>query len=336
LPPRSSIASFGPSDGVEQRFEQAKAERDQKAKLADAKNSPVLAEFDARINAFTEIRVIADREFRRLSEIVPRAASQTDLDRALDRLKVVTSDLEAARAQKATKKIELEKDLQVAESALRIAQWHLDRQTIRCPIEFGVVLDRPVTTGTRVAVNDHLLWLADVRPEQLIMRAAVDEEDKVTVKEGQMVRMTLYAYAGRAFTGKVKKVYDKADSDRRTFEVDVEMVEKEPTFSAGMTGELAFIQEEKDKAWVVPSQAVQGSEVWVVRDGALTKAEVKLGLRSIERVEIVSGLSPKDQVAISALDSPTEGQKVRTKFMDPTAAANVNKPKVEKVFQDFN
>src|SRR5688572_28023730 len=134
-----------------------------------------------------------------------------------------------------------------------------------------------------------------------------------------MVRMTLYAYAGRTFTGKVKKVYDKADSDRRTFEVDVEMVEKEPTFSAGMTGELAYIQEEKDKAWVVPSQAVQGSEVWVVRDGALTKAEVKLGLRSIERVEIISGLSPKDQVAISALNSPTTGQKVRTKFMDPTA-----------------
>ena len=35
----------------------------------------------------------------------------------------VWSDLEATKAQKATKKIELDKDLQVAESALRIAQW---------------------------------------------------------------------------------------------------------------------------------------------------------------------------------------------------------------------
>ena len=70
----------------------------------------------------------------------------------------------------------------------------------------------------------------------------------VYVKEGQMVRMTLYAYAGRTFEGRVKKIYDKADADRRTFEVDVDMVEKEPTFSAGMTGELAFVMAEKASA----------------------------------------------------------------------------------------
>jgi len=178
--------------------------------------------------------------------------------------------------------------------------------------------------------------VADVRPEKLIMRAAVDEEDKVYVKEGQVVRMTLYAYAGRTFEGKVKKVYDKADADRRTFEVDVEMVKKEPTFSAGMTGELAFVMAEKASAWVIPSQAVQSGVVWTVKNGVLSKQEVKLGLKSIERVEVVSGLSAQDEVVISALDAPAEGQRVRTQLMDPTAAANLNKPKVEKAFQAFN
>ena len=65
--------------------------------------------------------------------------------------------------------------------------------------ENAVVLDRPVTVGTRLAVNDHIMWVADVRPEKLIMRAAVDEEDKVYVKEGQIVRMTLYAFPGQVF-----------------------------------------------------------------------------------------------------------------------------------------
>src|SRR5438874_12777673 len=101
------------------------------------------------------------------------------------------------------------------------------------------------------------------------MRAAVDEEEKVYVKEGQIARMTLYAYAGRTFNGKVKKVYDKADADRRTFEVDVEMVEKEPTFSAGMTGALAFVMAEKASAWVIPCQAVQSGVVWTVKNGVL-------------------------------------------------------------------
>ena len=324
-------------DGVQQRFDQARAERDEKAKFADEKNSPVLQEFDARITAYTDILNLARIEQKRLTDLIEKnAASQVDLDRAIERTKTFFAQVEQMKAQKATRRIELQKDLQVAEAALKIAQWNLDRQTHRCPIEFGVVLDRPVTTGTRVPVNDHLMWVADVRPEKLIMRAAVDEEDKVYVKEGQIVRMTLYAYAGRSFTGKVKKVYDKADTDRRTFEVDVEMVEKEPTFSAGMTGELAFVMAEKASAWVIPSQAVQSGVVWVVKDGVLTKPQVKLGLKSIERVEVVSGLSAQDEVVISPLDSPVEGKRVRAQFMDPTAAANLNKPKVEKAFQAFN
>jgi multidrug efflux pump subunit AcrA (membrane-fusion protein) len=324
-------------DGVQHKFDQARAEREQKVKLADEKTSPILAEFDAKISAFSDILDLARREQKRLTDLVEKnAGTQVDLDRAIERTKTFWSDVEQLKAQKATKRIELQKDLEVAEAALKIAQWNLDRQTIRCPIENAVVLDRPVTVGTRLAVNDHLMWVADVRPEKLIMRAAVDEEDKVYVKEGQLVRMTLYAYAGRAFSGKVKKVYDKADTDRRTFEVDVEMVEKEPTFSAGMTGELAFVMAEKASAWVIPSQAAQGGTVWVVKNGALSKPEVKLGLRSIERVEVVSGLTGQNEVVISPLDSPVEGKRVRTQFMDPTAAANLNKPKVEKAFQNFN
>jgi multidrug efflux pump subunit AcrA (membrane-fusion protein) len=322
---------------VQHKFDQAKAERDQKVKLADEKTSPLLQEYDARITAFTDILDLARREQKRLTDLIEKnAASQVDLDRAIERTKTFWADVEQLKAQKATKKIDLQKDLEVAEAALKIAKWNLDRQTIRCPIENAVVLDRPVTMGTRLAVNDHIMWVADVRPEKLIMRAAVDEEDKVYVKEGQMVRMTLYAYAGRAFSGKVKKVYDKADPDRRTFEVDVEMVEKEPTFSAGMTGELAFVMAEKASAWVIPSQAVQGGVVWTVKNGVLTKPQVKLGLKSIERVEVVSGLSAQDEVVISPLDSPVEGKHVRTQFMDPTVAANLNKPKVEKAFQNFN
>jgi multidrug efflux pump subunit AcrA (membrane-fusion protein) len=324
-------------DSVQQKFDQAKAEREQKAKLADEKTSPILHEFDARISAWSDILAIAQREQKRLTDLVEKnAATQFDLDRAMDRTKTVWSEIEQMKAQKATKRIDLQKDLEVAEAALKIAQWNLDRQTIRCPIENAVVLDRPVTVGTRLAVNDHMMWAADVRPEKLIMRAAVDEEDKVYVKEGQIVRMTLYAYAGRTFEGKVKKVYDKADADRRTFEVDVEMVEKEPTFSAGMTGELAFVMAEKASAWVIPSQAVQNGVVWTAKDGVLAKADVKLGLKSIERVEVISGLTAKDDVVISPMDAPAEGQRVRSKFMDPTAAANANKPKVEKAFQAFN
>ena len=323
-------------DSVQYKFEQAKAERDQRFKLADDKSSPVLAEFDARITAAEDLLDIALREQKRFAQMMEQGVGgESEFNRATERVKTVWADLQGLKSQRQERKIALDKDLDIAEAALRIAQWNLDRQTIRSPLD-GTVLDRPATIGTRLAVNDHIMQVADVRPDTLIMRAAVDEEDKTFVRPGQTVRMVLYAFENRSFTGTVKKIYDKADPDRRTFEIDVAMTEKDPGFSAGMTGELAFIISEKPKTTVIPTQAVQSKEVWLVRDGALMKADVSLGLSSIERTEVLSGLSKDDQIVVSPIAGLSEGQRVRTNSIDPTTAANINKPKQEQTFTRFN
>ena len=321
-------------DAVQFRFSQAKAEREQKAKLADEKTSPVLADFDARLTSTGELLEIARRQQKRLSDAIERAAAaEADLDRAIDRVRTLAGELAALKAQRATKKIELDKDLEIAEAALKIAQWNLDRQTVRCPIADATILTRPLPLGTRINVNDPLMVLADVRADKLIMRAQVDEEDITRVKIGGSVRMTLYAYEQRQFRGTVKKVYEKADPDRRTFEVDVEMIDKDPAFSDGMTGELAFIVQEKDKARIVPSQAVQSGKVYIVRDGLLMTSDATIGLRSVERTEIATGLTGGESVVISPVLGLTEGQRVRTVFTDPIQAALLNRPKKQEIFK---
>jgi dipeptidyl aminopeptidase/acylaminoacyl peptidase len=91
----------------------------------------------------------------------------------------------------------------------------------------------------------------------------------VGVKPEQVVRLTLYALPGEVLRGKVMRVYDEADPNRRTFEVDVQLVPPDPRLAPGMTGELAFILASKDRAVVIPSQAVQIGSVWLVRDNRL-------------------------------------------------------------------
>jgi ribosome-binding protein aMBF1 (putative translation factor) len=321
---------FVSEDSVQYKFDQAQAEREEKTKLADEKTSPVLRELDARQAASTELLEIARREQQRVNAAVERnAASQSDLDKTLDRVKTLAAEIEQIKAQRATKRLELAKNLQIADAALKIAQWNLDRQTIRSPIDHGAVLDRPVSVGTRLAVNDHIMQVADVRPENLVMRSAVDEEDITQVKRGQIVHMTLYAFPGQTFSGTVKKIYDKADPERRTFEVDVAMDEKNPAFAAGMTGELAFVVAHKDRANVVPTQAVQAGNIWVVRNQQLLQLTPQIGLRSVERTEILSGLQPDDLIVISPAAGLTEGRRPATEFIDPLVAANLNKPKEE-------
>lgn len=308
--------------------DKARAELLERQKRAEPKNSPVLKEYDARISAAADILEIAQREEKRVSELIARnAASQTDLDLALDRLKVAWADLESWKAQRAAKQLELERELQVAQAAVATAEWNLEQQTLRSPID-GVVLDRPTALGTRVAINDQVMRIADVTPANLVMRAAVDEEDITKVRLEQDVRMTLYSFPGQILQGTVTRIYDQADEARRTFEVDVRLTEPNDRLSPGMTGELAFVMDAKAKAVAIPAQAVQGGNVFGVKDGRVVPFDARIGLRSIERAEILSGIAPGERVIISPIGDLAEGKSVRTRYLDPATAAGLNKPAV--------
>ena len=315
----------------------AEAEVEEKRKRADAKNSPVLQEFDARILAAQAQLDIAQREQERIKGLIERnAAAQTDLDSAMDRAKTIWAQLEGFKALRASKQLELERELAVAQAALETANWNLRQQTVVAPID-GSVLDRPLPIHTRVAINDRLMTVADVRPDKLVMRAAVDEEDVTFAHIGQAVRMTLYAYEGRSFEGKVQKIYPQADEARRTFEVDVKILDPDSRLAPGMTGELAFIIDQKDKAVVIPSQAVQKGTVYTVENGRLKKLDTEIGLRGIERVEVRTGVKSGERVVISAIGDLHDGDRVRTSYMDPVTAAGINKPKQKTdSFKGFN
>lgn len=313
----------------------ARAELDEKLKRADALGSPVLQEFDARITATSDQLEIAKREHERAkSAAAGNVAPQADVDRTLDRVQGYWSQLESLRAQRAARLLELTRDVEVARAALNTANWNLQQRELQSPID-GVVLDRPASAGTRLAINDHVMQIADVRPENLIVRAQVDEEDKTQVREGQVVKMSLYAFADRVFDGTVQRIYDKADAERRTFEVDVQLDQLEQDLAAGMTGELAFIQAQKDSATVVPSQAVQAGVVWAVRDNKVVKTDAKVGIRSVERAEVLAGLEDGAKVIVSPIGALQEGQTVREQFVDPDVAAGLNKPKQASNFKGF-
>ena len=344
---RGQPLAFVSDPDLEAAVKQAEAELAEKRARADAKTSPVIQEFDSKVRFTKEMVEIADREQRRLRGLIEtNAASQTDVDRAVDRLKLVSMEMATWQAQREAKVLELQKEVDVAQAMLDAAKENARRQTLVSPVD-GVVLDRPVSQGTRLAVNDHVMRVADVRPGKLVMRAAVDEEDIVKVRvdrdDPQLVQMSLYAFSPRpgereveqrVFEGRVLRKYDQADPDRRTFEVDVSLPETEARFQPGMTGELAFIMQAKERATVVPSQAVQDGGLFVVRERRLARVDdVRLGVSGVERVEVVSGLRPGERVVISPVAELAPGQWVRETYMDPDAAAGLNKPKEKEIFR---
>jgi RND family efflux transporter MFP subunit len=297
-------------------LDRSKAMLAEKKKRADPKTSPVVQEFDAKIASMGEMVATARREVDRMKEMgQTQAASTVDLDRAADIWQTRISEQASLVAQRQAKLLELQRESDVAQAEYDSALWNTQQQVLKAPID-GAVLDRPTSRGTRVAINDVIMRVADVRPDQLVMRAAVDEEDVTKCRIGQTVRMSLYAFPGAAVSGTVQKIYDEADVERRTFEVDVAFNKPDVKLAPGMTGELAFVINEKPSAMIVPSTALQAGKVYIVRDGRLREVNVQVGLKSFDRIEIQAGLTAADAIVVTPVGELGTGQRVRSREVD--------------------
>ncbi len=164
---------------------------------------------------------------------------------------------------------------------------------IRSPID-GVVLERYVEEKEVVALNQKLLLVAN--PKDVLMKAAVDEEDVARTEIGKTVQMQLYAFADQVMEGRVIEILPTADPANKTYEVKVQFVDPPAKLRVGMTAELNFIEDVRTGTLVIPTSAVQDDKVYMLRNGQYEPVDVKVGIRSLEKVEILSGLQEGDSI----------------------------------------
>lgn len=333
---KGQVLAYVADPALDYALHKAQAQLDEQAALSDPQRSPALAELDARIAAQQTLLDIAQRERDRQQQLIAKnAASQSDLDRSLERYKQAWGDMEALHEQRRMKALALNRELQVAQAAVKTAQWNQALQTVKSPIN-GMVLDRPVSSGTRLAANDHLMQVADLTPANLVMRAAVDEEDHDQLRENQLVQMVLYSFPGETFQGRVDKIYPQADPDRRTFEVDIRFTPLRDRLAPGMTGELAFITQSRDNALIIPAGALQEGAVWTVDNGRAHRRQVKTGLKSVQRVQVLQGIEAGQRVILSSTAELRDGQRVRTRPQTERETDQNQSPEQSKSFKGFN
>jgi multidrug efflux pump subunit AcrA (membrane-fusion protein) len=106
----------------------------------------------------------------------------------------------------------------------------------------------------------------------------------------------LYAFADRVLQGKVFEILPTADPANKTYEVKVQFVDPPAKLRVGMTAELNFIENVRENALLIPTSAILDDQVYVPRDGKYQPVDVKVGVRSLEKVEILGGLKEGDSI----------------------------------------
>lgn len=166
----------------------------------------------------------------------------------------------------------------------------------------GEIAEKMVTQGQAVSAGDNLFLIAD--RSELWVDLAVYESDARLLRVGMSVEVTVDAFPGQTYAGRVSFIQAVVDSVSRTLTARVALRNRGGQLRPGMYVSARLASAAMPRL-VVPLTSVlpTGTRniVFVNRgDGRFVPREVAVGLRSDSLVEVVRGLEPGDEVVASA------------------------------------
>lgn len=179
----------------------------------------------------------------------------------------------------------------------------------------GVVTARNAEAGDLLA-GQPILHVMQIDPLKVIVN--ISEQYLPFVKQGMPVDLKVDIFPDRTFEGRVSLIYPALDPATRTFRVEVKVPNADRTLRPGMFARTTFDMGHKQGV-MVPDVAVQkqvGSAeryLYVIRDGLAERRSVKVGRQIGSEVDILSGVEPGEEVAVTALSKLGDGVEVEVK-----------------------
>jgi HlyD family secretion protein len=179
----------------------------------------------------------------------------------------------------------------------------LSKSSVRAPFE-GAVYSLPVKQGAFVQTGDLLLQEADL--SKVLVRAFVDEPDIGRLQIGERVEATWDAVPGRTWIGTVNSVPStvKPRGNRNVGEttclIDNQDRRLLPNINLGVT----IVAAEHENVLTLQRDAmhIDDSDPYVFKivDRHIKRQSIRFSLQNLTRVEVTSGLSEGDRVALPA------------------------------------
>ena len=172
--------------------------------------------------------------------------------------------------------------------------------TLRAPIAGHVIEQTGAQGGFWNDTNAPLMTVADL--STVWLSAGVQEKDLAAVFVGQTATITLNAYAGESFSGRVRYVAQVLDADTRTVKVRIVLDNAAGRFRPGMFASVVFSGPAHTSAVVPAAALVQdgfNTRVFVEQSPwVFTPRTVKTGARIGDAIEITDGLKAGERIVV--------------------------------------
>lgn len=243
---------------------------------------------------------IADRQAKRYTELQKTSAIAEDqVDQTVTTARVRRSDCLAAEAS-----------ARVSKSREAAARAQLERTIVKAPFA-GLVADINGEVGEYVTPSPPgipTLPVIDlVDAGSFYVTAPIDEVDAPAIRPGMAARITLDAFPGRHFPGRVQRIADYVlDREKQARTVDIEVMFTEPgdtaDLLAGYSADAEVIVDSKENVLRIPTEAVLDNQrvfVYLPDKLVLAERQIETGLSNWDYTEAVRGLKEGEWVVLS-------------------------------------
>jgi Cu(I)/Ag(I) efflux system membrane fusion protein/cobalt-zinc-cadmium efflux system membrane fusion protein len=211
--------------------------------------------------------------------------------------------------------------------------------TFRSPVS-GFVIEKQALQGMHVDAGQTLYRIADL--SVVWVEADVYESELPSIRTGGAATVTLDAYPGQTFGGRVIFVYPTVEERTRTVKVRIQLGNRGYRLKPGMYANVE-LRGASTTGLAVPTNALldAGTEqvVFVAEgDGYFTPRRVRVGRRLADTVEVLSGLKEGEQVATGAtffLDSESQLRAALQGYEAPAPAPGAAVPSASRPLITF-
>jgi multidrug efflux system membrane fusion protein len=182
----------------------------------------------------------------------------------------------------------------------------ISQKLVRAPFD-GVLGVRHVEVGQYLSAGTQIVTLTDL--SAVYANFTATEKDSATLKVSQTVRLSVDAYPGRTFVGKITTIEPQINTDTRNIRIQATIENPDHILKPGMFATTTVVLPDKPAVVTLPETAVDytlyGDSVYLITenkadDGKTNLTAVRTFVRTGDRVNgravINSGLKPGDRV----------------------------------------
>lgn len=312
-----AVVLLGSCTGGKDKSAAEKVDEKPRVKLADVTARPVeqIQEYTATVEAEVKNNIAPsspvriDRIFVEVGDRVVKGQKLVQMDAANLQQKKLQLDNQRIEFQRMD---ELYKVGGASKSEWDASKMQLDVQetsyknllentSLLSPVT-GVVTARNYDNGDMYSGGEPVLTVEQITPVKLLIN--VSETYFTKVKKGAPVNVKLDVFGDEEFTGKISLVYPTIDPATRTFQVEIQLPNRDQKVRPGMFARATLNFGTQDNV-VVPDlaivkQAGSGDRyVYVYKDGKVSYNKVELGRRMGAEYELRSGVPDNSQVVVA-------------------------------------